>query len=167
MGMKLRVERRWRSEKCTISDWYVDGKWFSYILEDKDRGLHSEMSLEEIQAIKVQDETAIPYGRYKVVPYYSPKHGRYVPMLLGVKGFTYVEIHPGNTEVDTRACLLPGFTITPSHDRVGNSRLAFDEFWPRYIESLKIQEHTSSILPENECWIEIVKYEEPKPNITT
>ena len=33
---------------------------------------------------------------------------RYIPHLLNVPDFTEVEIHPGNTVADTKACILTG-----------------------------------------------------------
>ena len=64
--MKLLLDRKWKKEGYTIGQLYVDGVFFSNTLEDKDRGLTSSMSLEEIKRIKKAGITAIPTGTYNV-----------------------------------------------------------------------------------------------------
>jgi len=51
-----------------------------------------------------------------------------VPLLGNVPGHAYVEIHPGNFEIDTHDCLLPGLTF--GLDAVYNSRDAFELLFP-------------------------------------
>lgn len=102
----------------------VDGKYFCDTLEDVDRGLTSDMQLAEIQKRKIYGETAIPTGRYQVTETYSPKFKKYMPLLVGVKGFSAVRIHAGNTPADTEGCVLVG-----KNDVVGkvtNSRYWFN-----------------------------------------
>ena len=64
--LELLVDRKYKKETYTIGNLYVDGEWFCNTLEDKDRGLKSSMSLEEVERLKVYAETAIPTGRYVV-----------------------------------------------------------------------------------------------------
>lgn len=45
---------------------YIDGVKFCNVLEDTDRGLTQDMSIEDIQKAKVYGKTAIPTGTYKV-----------------------------------------------------------------------------------------------------
>lgn len=87
---------------------YVDGKLICETIEDKDRGLTQDMSLDEIKKKKVNSHTAIPTGTYKVVVNNSPKFKRNLPRLLNVPGFDGVLIHRGNTHHDTAGCLLVG-----------------------------------------------------------
>lgn len=67
--------------------------------------------------VKVYGETAIPYGRYRVVlDVLSPKFSRYpfymttckgkLPRLLNVKNFTGILIHAGCHERNTKGCIL-------------------------------------------------------------
>lgn len=86
-------------------------------LEDKDRGLTSDMSLAAIKLRKIFGKTAIPTGTYRVELTYSAKfasrpwakkYGGLVPEILGVKGFSGVRIHPGNKPEDTDGCPLVG-----------------------------------------------------------
>jgi len=105
---KLRLNRIAKKETYTIGKLYIDDAYFCDTLEDKDRGLRQDMSLSEIQKIKVQDETAIPTGIYKVIVNQSPKFGRLLPRLLDVPGFEGVLIHRGNNDKHTSGCILVG-----------------------------------------------------------
>ena len=102
--MEILVERKWKKDNYTIGNLYINGKWFSNTLEDKDRGLKDSMSLTEIKAIKKSKITAIPTGTYEVTlnivspkfskyPFYNSINGGRVPRLLNVKGFEGILIH--------------------------------------------------------------------------
>ena len=123
--MELLLKRRYRNDKYTIGDLYIDGVWFSNVLEDTDRGLTDDMSEEEIKKIKVYGKTAIPTGRYKIEVTYSPKFKRYLPILLNVKGFSGIRVHSGNTHEDTLGCLLVGYNKVKG--QVINSRVTSDK----------------------------------------
>lgn len=106
--MELLVKRLWKKATYTIGRLYVDGKYMCNTLEDKDRGLTQSMPLERIKAIKVAGETAIPTGTYKVIIQWSPHFKRLLPHLQSVPGFEAILIHAGNTNKDTRGCILLG-----------------------------------------------------------
>lgn len=122
MQVELKVIRFKFTENSTIGYLYLNNTLFGYTLEDVDRGLTSEMSLEEINKIKQYSTTCIPYGTYKISLYESPKHGL-CPLLHDVKGYSMVEIHKGNFPKDTLGCILVGTSY--SEDRINNSRVAF------------------------------------------
>ena len=119
--IKLTLIRSYLGEKYTIGHLYIDGKYFCDTLEDKDRGLKSTMTLQEIQKIKIKHQTAIPIGIYRIdmntvspkysdfkkYPYAKPYSGK-MPRLQNVPGYSGVLIHPGNTENSTSGCLLVG-----------------------------------------------------------
>ena len=124
--MEIRGDRAWKKKGYTISRVFIDGKrWgdgkqWGNILEDEDRGLTSDMSVDKILSIKVKAKTAIPAGRYKVTISYSPRFKKDMPILNAVPGYTGVRIHSGNTAADTEGCILCG-----CNDKVGyisNSR---------------------------------------------
>lgn len=120
MELNLKLERKWKKEKYTIGNLYVNGVFFSNVLEDTVRGLRQDMTPEEIQKIKIHGQTAIPSGRYEIRVTLSARFRRQLPILLNVPGYAGVRIHPGNTDANTEGCLLPG-----KNDRVGqvsNSR---------------------------------------------
>ena len=106
--MRIELVRIAFKSTYTIGKLYVDGKYFSDVLEDKDRGLDSSMSESEILKKKVNGQTAIPTGHYVVNITYSPKYKRMMPLLLDVKGFSGIRIHSGNTAKDTEGCLIVG-----------------------------------------------------------
>jgi hypothetical protein len=107
MELELQRTTGLRTEDTCISKLLVNGKFECYILEDKDRGLTSMMSLEQINKLKVYGETCIPYGKYEIDLTLSARFKKVLPILLGVKGYEGVRIHTGNTKADTLGCLLP------------------------------------------------------------
>lgn len=106
--MNLKIIREYKGDTYTIGRMYINGQYFCDTLEDKDRGLKQTTPLLEIKKIKVQHETAIPTGKYKVVINTSPKFGRILPRLLNVPGFDGILIHRGNTDKDSSGCILVG-----------------------------------------------------------
>lgn len=141
--MKLELKRIYFDQLRTISELSVNGEFFCNVLEDVDRGLDSSMSLSEIQELKVHGATAIPYGTYKIVISYSPRFGKYLPLLLNVPGYSGIRIHPGNTEVDTEGCLLPGVR---SNMKVLNSKATFTRLLSVLTKVEKKEEITISII---------------------
>lgn len=117
--MKLKVERAWKNSTYTISRFFINGKRYYEMLEDRDRGLKQTDSLAVIRSKKVPNETAIPAGVYRItLDVVSPKYAAVkwykdfckgkMPRLLDVPGFEGILIHPGNTALDSSGCLLPG-----------------------------------------------------------
>ena len=102
--MKLRLERKYKKEKYTIGNLYVDGVFFCNTLEDVDRGLDESTTALAAAEKKVYGETAIPTGEYIIdMDTISPKfrHRKWaipydgkLPRLKKVKGFSGVLIHP-------------------------------------------------------------------------
>lgn len=115
--MNIVIDRKWKKDTYTIGNLYINGVLFSNTLEDRDRGLTSAMTLEEISKKKVYGQTAIPTGTYEIKMTYSNKFATrvwgkmykgYVPQLMNVKGYSGVRIHPMNTAADTYGCLGVG-----------------------------------------------------------
>lgn len=106
--MKLKLVRIANRPTYCIGKLYIDGVYFSDVIEDTDRGLDDSMSVKEIMSKKVKGQTAIPTGTYTIEITYSPKYKRMMPLLLGVKGYSGIRIHSGNTSKDTEGCLLVG-----------------------------------------------------------
>lgn len=136
--MEIRIDRRWKKDTYTISNLYIDGEWFCNALEDKDRGLRSDMGEWEIKKIKVYGETAIPSGRYQIdmntvspkykgVKWYKENFGGRMPRLIGVKGFIGVLIHCGNSALDSLGCILVG--LNKQKGKVLESRATFLKLW--------------------------------------
>lgn len=116
--MELTLERRWKKDTYTIGVLSVDGKYFSKTVEDKDRGLSSDMPLNKIKRLKVYGETAIPTGRYRIDMntvstkfknrVWAKKYGGIVPRLLAVPCWSGVLIHPMNFADESLGCIGPG-----------------------------------------------------------
>lgn len=116
--MELRLRRIARRETYTIGRLYIDGERFCDTIEDKDRGLRQDLPLSVNKKRKVQNETAIPIGRYRVTlavksQRLSKNHNYdfcngYVPRLINVPAFEGILIHIGNTAKDSAGCLLVG-----------------------------------------------------------
>ncbi len=119
--MELKLRRTWPDSDCTIGELFIDGSASRecYILEPPVR----EIEDVPVEKWKVSGHTAVPRGRYRVIRRFSPRHGEIVPWLAGISGFEDVEIHSGNTAIDTKGCLLPG--MDKGDDAVFRSVVAF------------------------------------------
>lgn len=106
--MELLVVRYYKKPTYTIGKLFINGEYFCDTLEDTDRGLANTMPLSQIQAAKRKGTTAIPTGRYLMELTVSPRFGRTLPIIIGVKGFDGIRIHRGNTHEDTEGCILVG-----------------------------------------------------------
>ena len=112
--MNLKLVRTDFTETSTIGTLYINGVEECFILEDKDRGLRSDMTLEEINKIKQYGITAIPYGTYQVVRTKSERFSKLkgytviMPLLLDTPGYAGIRIHVGNYPTNSSGCLLPG-----------------------------------------------------------
>ena len=136
--MEIRQIRRHRDAKSTISDQYINGNHFGHILEDPDRGLYSAWPLALILKKKIAGDTAIPYGRYEVIPKHSPHFDRIMPHLKDIPGFDdTVMYHWGNSDKDTKGCQITGQWkggsdwITTSHDYFDAFNEIIERAWAR------------------------------------
>ena len=116
--MKLLLKRIAKQKTYTIGKLYIDGVYECDTLEDTDRGLSNDMSIDEIKKKKEYGQTAIPTGSYEVTmnvvspkfknrSWAKPYNGK-LPRLIAVPGYEGVLIHVGNKSEDTLGCLLVG-----------------------------------------------------------
>lgn len=73
----------------------------------------------------ITNKSCIPSGDYSVVKSVSPRFGD-VFYLKDVPRRTSILIHPGNSALDTRGCILPGLDVIPGgviHSRDAIKRL--------------------------------------------
>lgn len=104
--MLLGLERQPPGVTCTIGELTIDGAPFTHTLEDLP------------QETKIDGETRIPAGTYRVVltesgrvkqgTLWSPDKKHRLPLLLSVPGFEGIRIHAGNTDKNTKGCILVG-----------------------------------------------------------
>ena len=101
--MELLLERKYCKNKYTIGRLSVNGVFFSNTLEDTTRDINKNGKFDNGE-IKIQGETAIPYGTYEItLDVLSPKFSKYsfyqevcqgkLPRLLNVPSFEGVLIH--------------------------------------------------------------------------
>ena len=142
--MELKIDRKYKKHAYTISNLYIDNKWFCNVLEDADRGLDDTMSIDRILELKKPNITAIPRGTYEItLDVISPKYSKVqfyknicngkVPRLKNVKGFDGILIHAGNTDKDVSGCLLVG--INKVKGQVINSKDTFKSLYKLLKES--------------------------------
>lgn len=116
----------------TLSNIYVNGKLECFGLED------------EFRKVKVQGETRIPAGTYKVSfrkeggfhLRYAKRFSFHRGMLHieNVPGFEYILIHIGNTDADTSGCLLLGRkSLINNHGKISleESTVAYTRFYKK------------------------------------
>ena len=142
--MNLVLKRGDNKSTYCIGDLYIDGIWFSNVIEDTDRRLDDSMSVEEIKDKKVYGQTAIPYGTYKIMlnvksPKYSnfskypwaKKYEGYIPRLKDVKGFDGILIHVGNYATQSCGCILVGYNTQKG--MVTSSVYVFNKLMDEYL----------------------------------
>ena len=118
-------------------EFFVENSLLGQTLEDTDRRL-------EHGGEKVDGDTAIPRGRYRISITMSTRFKKLMPLVHDVPGFTGVRIHGGNTEDDTHGCPLLGQYRTD--DGVANCKGVND----RLMNLLLVAEHENQ-----ECWLEV------------
>jgi len=135
--MDLLLERNHGTTGFTIGKLSHDGALICYILEDEER------------LVKIQGQTAIPCGRYRVTITHSNRFNRLMPLLLDVPGFSGIRIHNGRiitTASDTEGCLLPGDSPDYEKGTLRRVELAY----------LNIYSLIENGLSKGEVWINII-----------
>lgn len=125
--MEILIKRIAKKNSYTVGQFYIDNKKICDTIEDKDRGLTNDMSVEQIKKSKVYGETAIPTGTYSVTYTYSTRFKKYMPLINNVKGFDGIRIHSGNTAKDTLGCIIVGDNKVVG--KVINSRVQCDKVY--------------------------------------
>ena len=103
--MEIKIVRKYKKEKYTIGDVFVNDKWFGNSLEDADRGLDQSMSLSQLKKLKKYGITAIPTGRYEVKSYFWPKYRKIYPLLVNVPAYTGILIHGMQNASQSLGCI--------------------------------------------------------------
>jgi len=134
--MEILVDRFVSDADATISRVSVDDKFVCFGLED------------EFREEKVVGETRIPDGDYQITlrtegrfhERYSTRFEEFHRGMLHIRdvpNFTFILIHCGNTDEDTKGCLLVGSqAITVPRDmRVSASDAAYRKFYPMVVDA--------------------------------
>lgn len=132
--MEIVLQRNTYTNDSTIGELtFGDKKVFT--LEDKVRDINKDGDLDDKGEAKVYGETAIPCGTYQIVITYSNRFKKPLPLLMNVKGFEGIRIHPGNTKADTHGCILLG--LNKQSNMITDSRSAMSIFMPWLSKALK------------------------------
>jgi hypothetical protein len=126
--MELEVNIFKKADTYRAGKLSINGKFFCYTLEDKDRGLLQSMSIEEIAKIKVPKQTGIPLGKYEVTITISNRFKKPMIQLMNVKGYEGVRIHAGNTSADVEGCLAVAYEDS-SDGFASNSKACADKLF--------------------------------------
>jgi hypothetical protein len=152
--MELTSTRRWYTSTSTISELTLNAETdrFCFLLEDTVRA----------PGVKIQNETAIPAGRYRVIVDWSIRFSKYAFHLLDVPNYTGIRIHSGNTDQDTDGCLLAG--QARSLNAVFGSHKAFVALWEKLTEEAGFSEdHGCQVFRmKEETWITIIDAHTPQ-----
>lgn len=100
--MEIKLIRKYYQAKYTIGRLYVNNRFFSDCLEPPSLHLTERSALGTILIAKYKGYRAIPTGRYRILITRSRRFGRWLPLLLNVKGFEGIRIHAGNKPEDTQ-----------------------------------------------------------------
>ena len=133
--MLITVTRIVSDDDSTVSTISIDGKFVCFGLED------------EFREKKVVSKTRIPAGRYKVgIRKHGGFHKKYQKRfknihrgmleILNVPNFTDILIHVGNTDQDTKGCLLvgTGAVARPGDMSIQSSVEAYRRFYPMVVK---------------------------------
>ena len=137
--MNCKVLRFADNGNATMSVFQIDGVSYCFGIEDEER------------KDKIKGETRIPEGTYFIAlraegGYHGRELERYgsdyhkgMLCIHNAEGwkvvapnmeFTYILIHPGNTEAETNGCYLPNTTASFDTFTGGASRKAYEKIYP-------------------------------------
>jgi hypothetical protein len=116
----LVVFRQLIGARTTLGQFYLNGEFAGYSLEDTVRPRH----------MKVYGETAIPDGMYPMRKYISSRFGACLA-IDDVPNFTHIRIHGLNDHTGTLGCIGIGKNRDIEKMRISNCRVALDELISR------------------------------------
>lgn len=133
--MKLKLYRAWANDNETLGMLSIDNVEECFTLED------------QYQDIKVYGETRIPPGTYKVILRKQGRlHIKYSELfpfhkgmlhLIDVPGFSWIYIHKGLTDLDSKGCLLVGRQSKTQNGKITlvSSTDAYTSLYKRVVQS--------------------------------
>lgn len=153
--MDALLKRIWFLGESTIGELFFDGKFCCYILEDVERA----------NGVKIPGTTCIPFGlSYKIDRAFSSKHKIVVPVIYthligkgdspgdyeicdttGLK-WSAVEMHSGNTAIDSIACQICGLQKNLETQWVGHSVRACEKVYKIIFDTLDSGEEINYLI---------------------
>lgn len=120
--MKLVLKRDYFSLSAVSGVLYVDGVEFCHTLEPAIIDGYGKGS-------------CVKPGTYSIDYHFSPKFGKYMLTLCGVKGRSGILIHSGNVPQDSAGCILVGDRL--SIEYLTNSRVLLSRLLGRVLDSMQ------------------------------
>lgn len=143
--INLFLERMFLKETYCIGTLAIGEVHFCDTLEDKVRDYNKDGDLEDEGETKIYGETAVPYGRYRVIVTYSNRLKRELPLILDVRHFTGIRMHKLRSAKGTLGCVGLG-------DNTAKGILTGGEYYEKKLTSLL----KGYIKAGEEIWINIV-----------
>jgi hypothetical protein len=144
--MESKIIRVAQGKESTLSQFYINGIFQCYLLEDK------------IREVKIRSQTAIPSGDFslKLNTYggknvdYKKAFGKLHQGMIEISGlpnFSFVYIHTGNTIKETAGCPLCGFGFQFSDGdfQVTQSVAAYKMIYPKMVALAKVENNQITI----------------------
>lgn len=144
--MHLHLKRFAHGNDSTGGALFIDGEFECYTIEDQERIVESPMRT------KVQGETAIPRGVYRVDlraeggfhQRYKQRYGeefhKGMLRVRNVPEFKYILFHTGNHDDHTEGCIIVGDTIqTTDESRIppGRTKGAYKKFYQKVRDAIQ------------------------------
>jgi len=145
--LELVILRKYFAKKYTIGKFLADQVSLCDTLEDPVRDLQDinhDGDFDDSGEGKIYGQTAIPYGRNRVIVTMSPKLGRRLPLICNVYGYTGVRLHGGKNADWSEGCPLVG-------ENKIKGQLENYQFWEDYI----VQIIDAATQEGKETWITI------------
>jgi len=131
--MKIKLIRKWKTDKSTLGELFVDGEHFSWTLELPWKDNEHDVS-------------CIPTGTYDIKIVFSQHFQKKVPELQNVPDREEIYIHNGSYPKDTLGCILVGFT--KAEDFISDSKMAFGALLVRIALAVTKEEDVSIEITE-------------------
>lgn len=139
--LDLKLIRRHFTPSATMGELFVNGQFFCFTLEDVYRPFDEK---------KKYGETAIPFGRFKVLVTFSEKFKKFLPLITNVPGFSGIRFHGGNKNEDSLGCILIGAKCDTKSEWIGECAVVVQKL-TLMISTSKEALLTISIDPVFEC----------------
>lgn len=126
--MKLKVNRHAPGLTCVIGDFLVDGVSFCHSLERLPYDSTAADIPAGIYSVGITASPEAQAGRL-----WTPSPTGMLPLLSGVPGRAGIRIHAGNSDMDSRGCILVG--DWSGGEFLSNSRATLTKLMDRMTES--------------------------------
>lgn len=119
---EARIVRKWFTDESTIGEFFLNGAFQCYTLEDAWKN-----------GANIADVSAIPEGTYSLSITFSHRFQKDMPLISGVLKRSGIRIHTGNISDDTEGCILVG--QEHGNNMIWRSKPAYGSLFPKLVEA--------------------------------